>query len=884
MFFSRCPHVLILGLLFGVAASFDAPAQLRPQPVAELPGSVALELMLRKLSSTGTFMETTAHPDDENNALLAMLGHGEGMRTVLVSATRGDGGQNEIGPELSEALGVLRTEELLTVHRFDGAEQYFTRAVDFGFSFSIEETLERWGHEEILGDFVRHIRTTRPDVIVGFLCSGEVGGQHHQAAARLTTEAFTAAADPSRFPEQLQEGLRPWQAARVFCTDISGFGPPRPAVQSTPDQVVVSTSRFDSVLGRTFAEIGTEARSMHKCQGMSQLLLLPGQTQNRTYRLTGSAVDDDGVAPPALFDGIDTSLTGLVRFAPSMDRELWPTLHELSADVGRARGALGSSGAAAATPHLAAGLERVRALRSRVAGMEAPASEQYEADVRLALKESQFAEALRLAAGVRLDALAADGLVVPGQAVAVNLYAGGHAGEPIVVRGMSVSGGTGDAGECSGEPESGRAVTCTATLQVPRETPLSSPYWTPRQDAARYDFAPGVPFGVPFAHTPFAASFELTVAGVDMTVARPVEFRYEHIVSGEKRMELQVVPPIAVTVAPEIAVMPVGAAPVTTVEVRATNHLPEGVAGVVTLRLPDGWASDPASAPVSFAREDEQVTVAFEVRPPAGITPSAHVVTALVRTGAAGALESTSGFAVIEYPHIRRRHLVQPAQTRIKVIDVKIAPRLRVGYIMGVGDQVPAAIEQLGAELRLISPQELASGDLSQYDAIVTGVRAYERRPDLRASNHRLLRYAEGGGTVLVQYNKFEFNEAQYGPFPAKVGTSRVTDETAPIELLVPDHPVFNVPNRIDAAAWEGWVQERGLYFLGERDSRYVDLLRSADPFPFNPGPRTGALVEARVGDGRWIYIGLGLWRQLPAGTEGAYKLMANLLSLGRAR
>jgi hypothetical protein len=228
--------------------------------------------------------------------------------------------------------------------------------------------------------------------------------------------------------------------------------------------------------------------------------------------------------------------------------------------------------------------------------------------------------------------------------------------------------------------------------------------------------------------------------------------------------------------------------------------------------------------------------------------------------------------------------MIRPAAARLKVIDARIAPGLRVGYIMGVGDQVPPAIEQLGASVQLIGPDELSAGDLSKYHVIVTGVRAYERRGDLRANNHRLLAYAERGGTVLVQYNKFEFNEAQYGPYPAKVSANRVTDENSPVETLVPDHPVFTRPNRIDADTWKGWVQERGLYFLGDRDPRYVDLVRLEDPFPFNAGPKTGALVEARVGKGRWIYIGLGLWRQLPAGTEGAYQLLANLLSLGASR
>jgi len=257
---------------------------------------------------------------------------------------------------------------------------------------------------------------------------------------------------------------------------------------------------------------------------------------------------------------------------------------------------------------------------------------------------------------------------------------------------------------------------------------------------------------------------------------------------------------------------------------------------------------------------------------------------AVVKDAADAKNTSTWGYDVIEYPHIHRRHLVREAKTRLKIIDVTLPAGLRVGYVMGVGDQVPQAIEQLGANLQFIGPDELASGDLSAYDVIVTGVRAYERRPDLRANNHRLLDYAAAGGTVLVQYNKFEFNQAQYGPYPAKVSANRITDENAPVQILVPDHPVFNTPNRIGPEAWNGWVQERGLYFLGDRDPRYVDLIRLTDPFEYNPGPKTGALVEAPVGQGRWIYLGLGLWRQLPAGTDGAYRLLANLLSLGRKR
>lgn len=875
--------LFVLVFLCLVAGGAALRAQLRVQPVAELPGDASLELLLRKLSSSGTFMETTAHPDDENNALLAMLGLGEGMRTVLVSATRGDGGQNEIGPELFTALGVLRTEELLAVHRFDGAEQYFTRAVDFGFSFSVEETLEKWGREEILADFVRHIRTLRPDVIAGFLCGGEGGGQHHQASAKLTTEAFRAAADPTRFPEQLQAGLRPWLATRVFCTDISGFGPRRADTPLGPDMLVVDTSRFDGLLGRTYAELGLEARSMHKCQGTSQLLLLPGETQNRTYRLTDSVTGDPGIAPASMFAGIDTSLPGLVRFAPGQAAALTPALTRIAAHVADARGALASGGAQAAVRPLASGLEATRQLRTELAAAAHGDSERLEVDERLARKEIQFEQALVIASGLRLDVLADDGLVVPEQSAGVVLHAASHSEEGVQVRNVAFAGAEGGEAACAGTVARSRPLRCAGKITIPADASLSTPYWKTRADAARYDFETGVPFGSPFTPTPFAATVDMIIAGQAIRRVQPVEFRYGDIVAGEKRMELQVVPPFAATVTPEITVVPAAAASRRTVDVRVTNHTRGAARATLALQVPAGWSVEPLQAPLAFTREDEEATTAFVLVPPARLQPGEWTVEALVR-GDGTEISSSLGFEVIEYPHTRRRHVVHPSRTRLKVIDVAISTGLRIGYIMGVGDQVPRAIEGLGADVRLISPGELASGDLSAYDAIVTGVRAYERRADLRANNHRLIAYAAGGGTVLVQYNKFEFNEAQYGPYPAQVSAGRVTDETAPVEHLVPDHPVFTTPNRIGPGAWAGWVQERGLYFLGERDARYTDLVRSADPFPFNSGPRTGALVEARVGNGRWIYIGLGLWRQLPAGTDGAYQLMANLLSLGKAR
>jgi LmbE family N-acetylglucosaminyl deacetylase len=885
---SRSLLLILAGIVFAGGATL--PAQFQVKPVAELPSEVALRLMLRKLNSIGTFMETTAHPDDEDNPLLAMLGHGEGMRTALVTATRGDGGQNEIGPEIFQALGVLRTEELAAAHRFDGAEQYFTRAVDFGYSFSVEESLEKWGHDEILGDYVRHIRTIRPDVIAGFVCGGEGGGQHHQASARLTAEAFRAAADPSKFPEQIQEGLRPWQARRVFCTDASGFGPPSQRKPATPDLITVSVSGFDPLLGRSYAEIGTEARSMHKCQGMSQLLLLPGQTGfgtgGRTYRQQDTVLGEKGIAPPSLFDGIDTTLAGLAAFAgPRPPAQLTAGIKEIAGAVRAATQLVATDGQFAAARPLAMGLNAVRTLRAKLAGIGLNASAQYEIDFRLEQKERQFEQALVLSQGMRLEALADDGVVVAGQPVTLSLIAANNGRDAITLDRVSIAGLEGTPAACS-KAIAGRAhVSCTSNVKVPAAAPLTTAaYWKPRADASRYDFDPDVPFGVPFRPSPFRVTFELTIAGARVSAEQVIEHRYGDLFGGEKRMEVTVVPSFSVRTTPEIAVIPASGVPNASqsrreIKVTVTNHGKEGRAGTVSIVPPAGWQVLPASTPVKFTREDEAVTLTFGATPAAGARVGEFPVKAVAEI--TGTEPSDRGYQIIEYQHTHRRHVVEAARTRVKVIDVTIAPALKVGYIMGVGDQMPEAIEQLGAEVHLIEPDELASGDLSDYNVIVTGVRAYERRDDLRANNHRLLRYVEEGGTVLVNYNKGEFNQAQYGPYPAKNSSARVTDENAPVEILVPDSPVFNRPNPIGPETWAGWVQERGTYFLTDTDPRYENLVRITDPFPFNPQPKTGALVRAAYGKGQWIYLGLGLWRQLPAGTDGAYRLLANLLSLG---
>ena len=942
-------------------------AQMRVVPLDEEQGHVALGLALRHLANTGVFMHTTAHPDDENNGLLVMLNRGQGFRTALVTATRGNGGQNEIGPEIFEALGVLRTGELAAVHRFDGAEQYFTRAVDFGYSFSIEETFEKWGRDEITADYVRLIRTIRPDVIVTLPPTGEAGGQHHMASAVITRDAYKRAGDPTQYPEQINEGLRPWQPKKLY--QLAGFGfpgEPPPAGKVTR----VNSGMYDALLGRTYDEIGTEARSMHKCQGVGQLLSLPSPAMPFSYQLVETTLPAQMQKDEtSLFDGVDTSIVSLAKLTGARPPKiLTDGLTVISNAAQTAQRNFDVSTNESTVKPLLDGLFAVRVLRRELRAMSIDEAARYDIDFRLRQKEREFQQAATVANGLKLEALADDGVVVPGQPVKVNVIVANHGGGDVAIKQVKFDGFDGDA-QCAmtaftgggfmfpGGGRGGRGARdaneppprpmtsvkrdqvahCEPTLTIPMDARVNEPYWHRKGEAGRYTFDADAPFGLPVRPTPFYVQVMLAMAGgEEVIVGLPVQHRYDgSIFSGEKRTELLVAPAFSVRVSPEIAIVPAAsirsaprseeraqptatsrkpptpagrgsptppgqsgrgrasdrpapavaaaaAPPPADREIRVTmvNDTTGPAQAVVRLEVPAGWTVTPPDQTVKFEREDESMTVRFLARPGPATAPGEYHIRAIA---SANGKSFTRGYQAIEYPHIRRYHIYAEADTMLKVIDVRIQPNLTVGYIMGVGDQVPPAIEQLGAKVEMIGAEDLAWGNLSRFDAIVTGVRAYERRDDLRANNRRLLEYINDGGTVIVQYNKFEFNDAQYGPYPAKVSQNRITDENAPATILAPHDPIFTTPNEIGEAAWKNWVQERGLYFLGEKDSRYKDLVRMEDNFTYNKGPKTGALVEATYGRGRWVYVGLGLWRQLPVGTDGAYQLLANLISLGRA-
>jgi LmbE family N-acetylglucosaminyl deacetylase len=862
-----------------------APAEPPLQPLVLDRGATGAALALRKVGVSARVLWVSAHPDDEDNGLLVRLSRGLGVRTALFSETRGEGGQNAIGPELFDALGVLRTAELEAMHRYDGAEQYFGRAYEFGFSFSVEETFAKWGREETLGDIVRVLRAFRPDVVVTLPPEGTGGGQHHQAVSRLAVEAFRAAADPGRFPDQLREGLRAWQARKIYQGWVGG-------IEGEAGSVHVPTGVYDPVLGMTWRQLGSRARAMHRCQGTGQLVADPGPAES-LFRILDSEPKMGG--PEAdILDGVDTSLTGIARFAPSAGLD--GDLAALQAKASAARAAFDARNPAAAVPALAEDLTSVRSLLAALDARVADPAARAEVAGRLREEEADVETALVRAQGLELEAFADDGLVTPGQEVGVGLSVANGAGSPIDVEALDVEAPSGWTAARREEQAAKTPPRARFSVTVAPGARPTQPYWRKEKDRDRHALLVPADEGLPWSPPPLVARARVRVAGVETMLRTPVVWRYEGpFVGGEKRHEVEVVPAVSVRVSPEIAAVPLSPAR-RALDVRVfARDLARGSAEAsLRLEAPAGWSVAPAAAPVRFGHEGEEAAAVFRVTPP----PALHAGTLALRAVAVrGGREYRETVQAVEYEHIRRRQLLRPAETRLLVLDVRAAPGASVGYVMGSGDAVADAIRELGVPSTLLSADDLRFGDLSRFSTIVTGIRAYETREDLRTSHARLMRWVEAGGHLVVQYNRAAFNRlspddpappegtpSPYVPYPAFVTSERITDENAPVRVLVPDHPLLTNPNRIGAADWEGWVQERGIQFLAARDPRYVELLAATDPFPYNPGEKRGMLVDAAVGKGTWTYIGLVLFRQVPAGVPGGWRLLANLVSRPRGQ
>jgi len=787
-------------------------------------------MALERLNVLGSVLMIGAHPDDEHTPTLAYFARGRLMRAGYVSVTRGEGGQNLLGPEQGDLLGLIRTEELLAARRIDGAEQFFTRAIDFGFSKSSQETLDKWGREGVLSDLVWIIRRFRPDVIV--LCfSGTPrdGHGHHQASALLGKEAFSAAADRSRFPEQLK-WVEPWQARRVVW-NVYG------AATGAPGQISIETGDYNPVLGYSYTEIAALSRSMHESQGMGAPRRRGSATANLVPVAGEAALTD-------LFDGIDTTWNRV------------PGGAEVGRILAEAARSLDPAQPEKEVPRLLEAKKRLR-------GLDDPWARR---------KRLELDEALALCAGLWLDATTDRADFVPGSTMTVHATAINRSHVPIRLTGISLD----HDHPLDVELPFNQPSTHEFAWEVPADAKYSQPYWLlePRHGEA-YTTPDQQMVGAPENPPVLCAHFHLRVESEDLDLTRPVVNRYVDRLRGELMRPVNIVPPVALEFVEPVLVFPTQQTK--RVEVAIKGNL-TGAAGEVRLDAPAGWRVEPASREFHF-NDGEQMTLAFEITPPAAATRARIQAYAWL-----GEQRIGSGMQVVAYPHIHPRAVFPPSAAEAVRADVRTLAR-RVGYVMGAGDEMPQALRQLGCEVTLLSADDLATGDLTRFDAIVTGVRAYNVRADLRANQHRLLEYAENGGTLVVQYNVLDYGTVpqaleKIGPYPIKIGRDRVTVEASPVSFPDPASPLLQKPNRISEADFDGWVQERGLYFASEWDPKYRTLFESHDP---GETPKPGGTLYVPYGKGIYVFTAYSWFRQLPAGVPGAFRVFANLLSAGKA-
>jgi LmbE family N-acetylglucosaminyl deacetylase len=780
-----------------VVVAVGSRAQVRP--VYDY-GAAGLIHLLERLPTTASVLHTGAHPDDEDSALMARVARGDNARIAYLSLTRGDGGQNVIGPELFEALGVIRTEELLQARRLDGGEQLFTRAIDFGFSKTRDETANKWPEDVVLGDMVRAIRMYRPLVVISaFAATAQTGHGHHQYAGYLTPIAFHQAGDPNLYPEHMAEGLRPWRPLKLYARSRAGEG----------DDVIlrIPTGIFDHSHGRSYAEIAMEGRSQHKSQGMGMLEL-------RGPRSTSLRLVEAHVSTPMpesnVFDGIDTSLRGLPGLVGVPEGFIDASLNRAQAAAKKALADFNPLEPEKIVPVLTEGLQAVREARESVKAASIDEGARYDADFLLRLKEGEFSKALQRVAGVVVDALAEVETIVPGESARVDVRVFFPESSPVEVEQVAIE-----------APEQWQVQTATPKtpesprqmrfmekgqkeayflLTVAADAPSTEPYWlrTNRQGDV-FSWPDGSPKGLAFGPSVVEAEVYLKIGGAPLTAKKSVEYRYADPARGEIRRDLDVVPTLSVSLDSSLLIVPTSSSPQTKrMAIRVENNARVAKTGTVRLELPSGWKSGPQEASFSLERKGEATALFFDVEIPADTGSGSYSVKAKA-TSEGDSFDRE--MQTIQYPHIQTHRFYTPAEVTVQMLDLRVAD-VRVGYVMGSGDRVPEAIRRLGLEVTLLDESDLATGDLTRFDVIVVGIRASRVRPDFVANNRRLLDFMRQGGTLIVQYQRQDYVAQNLIPYPAKMSPSpvyssyRVTDETAAVKVLHPDHRVFNFPTR----------------------------------------------------------------------------------------
>ncbi|MCI1752482.1 MAG: PIG-L family deacetylase [Flavobacteriales bacterium] len=816
--------IFLLGALSG-----PATAQLNPQR----PDAAVILHRMEKLDVVGSVLYIAAHPDDENTKLIAWLANGKKVRTGYLSLTRGDGGQDLLGPELGDALGVIRTEELMAARRIDGGEQFFTRASDFGYSKSAEESFAKWGKEQMLDDVVRVIRTFRPDIIITrFPPTREAGHGHHEASAILAREAFDLAGDPKAFPEQLKQGLEVWQPRRLFFNgstwwkkDLAEFA------KTDADWHTVDVGGFDPLLGLSYTELAGRSRSMHKSQGFGAAETRGQQLEFLHFEKGDKPTGDD------IFGGVD------ITWARVNDAQ------EVQQDVT----------ALIAAYDVSAPEKSVEALSQLAAAVDALPASRWKDHTR------KLINGLLLdATGTVVEAIADAPQVVTGDSVKVALNIITRSASPVTV---------------SGKTDVPLTNNTPWTMPVGLKAPVTpdQPYWLEQPHGNMFTVNDPALIGLPVTPTELQVGFALKFqGGATVTGKTPVIYRSVDRVKGELEQYCEVVPPVSLFASPYVFMVKDTNA-MAHFGVEAFTDLPKAE---LICELVAGWDFKPARQALGSMKEGERLGATLNVVPQGAKNRALPYLR--MDVDHAGPTNLTR--RVIDYDHIPKRSWYTRATFCAVPIDVKVNAK-RVGYIMGAGDDVPQALEQLGLTVDLIDPKTALPATLANYDAIVLGIRAYNTDNALKSLNPMLMDFVKNGGTLVVQYNTRSSDmvlpDTLIGPYPFSITRDRVTVEEAPPTFLDPTNSLMNTPNKITPKDFDDWVQERGLYFLGNLDPRYTPLIDWNDP---GEQPLNGALVTCDYGKGRYVYTGISFFRQLPAGVPGAYRLFANLISRRNAQ
>ncbi|WP_066838964.1 PIG-L family deacetylase [Rufibacter ruber] len=800
------------------------------------PNAADIRQALEKLNVLGSVLYFAAHPDDENTRLIAFLANERKLRTGYLSLTRGDGGQNLIGPEIREELGLIRTQELLQARQIDGGEQFFSRANDFGFSKNPAETFTIWNREQVLADAVWTIRKFRPDVIITRF-SPVPGGTHghHTASAIIAQEAFEAAADPKRFPEQLKT-VEVWQARRLVW-NTSSFFYGQGQKFDTSNKLTLETGLYNPLLGKSYNEISAESRSMHKSQGFGSSGSR-GEALEYFEHLKGDRAQSD------LVEGVTTTWNRL-KGGESVGKIISEAIRNYN-----------PANPSASVPTL---------LKATSALAKLPNS--YWKQV----KQEELDQVIKACLGLYLEATARDYSATPGEAVNIQLEATNRSAVPVTLTQVEYLFAKRDT-TVQQKLENGKPLMLRVSVPISPSAMYSQPYWL-RLPGTTGMFRVDEPELIGLPENPAAAQVrvQVTVQGQPLSFTLPVVYKRTDPVEGEQYRPFVVTQPVFVNLTEKVYVFPDAQPKPVTVRVRAGQNSLEGQ---VTLRLPQGWRAAPASADFKLNQKGAEQTFTFQVYPGAQETES--TISAAVSTLGRN---FTQGLKTIEYAHIPTQTLFSESEAKAVKLDIKRKGQ-RIGYLMGAGDEIPASLQQIGYTVDQLQVDDLSAANLQKYDAVVTGVRAYNTLERLKFQQPQLLEYVRNGGTLVVQYNVSNgLVTSELGPYPLKLSNDRVTVEDAEVRFLKPDHAVLNSPNKITQKDFTGWVQERGLYFPNQWAPEYEAILSMNDP---GETAKEGSLMVAKYGKGHFVYSGLSFFRELPAGVPGAYRLFVNLLSLGK--